>query len=447
MDMTDLWRAVRRFWLLCFATLVATTALGYAFATSSEPNFEATATVAVSPNPTEGASTQLTEFEIPIIVAVATSRDFVSSFSDALSEDAISTRVTIAAGSEGGIVRVTASGGDASSVAEWANAAAASIVTRYAPTDDDPATPPTTADLVSVELVEFAVVPGGSGEPNVLPVMIASVVLGLILAGAVAAVAYKSSVAFDLSEQIRLEVGIPVIGEIPTLRELRSPDSDLRTPIELHSPALIEALQSLRINTELHMNSDTRVLAVTSLERHEGKSTIAAALSIMLASAGREVVAIDTDLRSSSLHLRLGEPFGEGLAQFDELGPEMIVQRTQDPGLSFVPAGISDRHPAQVIAVALPRTIEVVLEYQPDAIVLLDSPSFGPVHDGTRGVPRIVAESSTVIRAADEVLIVIQATTSKLPEIATSVQRLQDEGVTVIGAVINRQRKLRWWRL
>jgi Mrp family chromosome partitioning ATPase len=94
---------------------------------------------------------------------------------------------------------------------------------------------------------------------------------------------------------------------------------------------------------------------------------------------------------------------------------------------------------------ALPKTIEEVRTSRPDAFILLDSPSLGPVLDSGRGAPRRVAETSTVLRNADQVLLVITATSSKLPDIANSVSRLRDEGVVVMGAVINRQRRRVWW--
>lgn len=447
MDMTDLWRATRRFWLLCLVTFAATTALGFVLATSGEPSYEATSTVVVSPSPAEDRAVQFVDFEITKIVAVVTSRDFIVGLYDDASEAAASASVVLEAEPVGGIVRLTASGDDRAAVAEFANAAAVEVVERYTTDARDRNTPPTPVDLVDVVLVESATPPEGPGLPSILPVMIASLVLGVILAGAVAAVAYKSSLAFDLGARIRTEVGIPVLGEIPVSRELRAADVDMRTLVESHPPVLVEAFQSLRINTQIHLDKGARVLAVTSWESNEGKSTVTAALGIMLASVGHDVVLIDADLRAPRLHVRLNEPFGEGLAKFGELGLDTVLQKTQYPRLLFIPAGVPDRHPAQVIAVELPQAVEAVRDQLPDAVILIDSPALGPVGDGGRGASRIVAESAIVTHDADKVLIVVAATTSKLPEIAASVRRLGEDGVSVIGAVINRQRKQRWWQL
>jgi Mrp family chromosome partitioning ATPase len=274
--------------------------------------------------------------------------------------------------------------------------------------------------------------------------MLASVVLGLILAGVVAAVAYKSSAAFDLAEQIRNELRVPVLGEIPSTRELRGANADIGSLLSADLPTLVEAFQSLRINTEVQLAKGSKVLSITSWERGEGKSTVTAALGIMLGAVGHDVVLIDTDLRAPSLHERLQEPFGEGLAEFDELGLIMTLRETKYPNLSFIPAGLPDRHPAQIIAVALHQAIEAVRRQRPNSIILLDTPSLGPVNEGGRKTPRVVAETSTVVRTADEVLLVVSATTNKLFDIAGGVDRLREDGVSVAGAVINRYRKRGW---
>lgn len=447
MDLTDLRRALERFWLLSLLTFLVTVALGFVLATSDGSTYESTATVAVSPNPAEGGSVQGAEFEIPTIVEILSSRDFRETVSDAVPEDAASENVSLDAAREvdTGIITITASGNDPQAVSDWANTAAEQIVDQFAPSDLDPDTPPTTRDLVVVEVVNTAVPDSGTGGRSTAPVMLAAVVLGLILAGAVAAFAYKWSVAFDLAAKIRDELGVPVVGEIPATRALRAPDADLRELLEDGSPALTEAFQALRTNMEVLIDEDSPTLAVTSWRRDEGTSTVTAALGIMMAAVGDEVVMIDTDLRTPTLHDRLQEPFGEGLAEFDELGTEVIVRETADPNLSLVPAGVPTRHPAQILAVALPEAIATIRADRPDAFILLDTPALGPVLDGGRRAPRIVAETATVLREAHNVLLVVRATTAQLPDLATSVQRLREQGVVVVGAVINR-RPGRLWR-
>lgn len=451
MDLTDLRRALRRFWVLSLLTFVATVALGLVLATSGGSTYESTATVAVSPNPAEGGSVQGTEFEIPTIVEILTSRDFRRTVSEAVPEDEASQSVSLDAAREidTGIVTITASGSDPEAVADWANTAAEQIVEQFAPSDLDPDTPPTSRDLVVVEVVDTAVRDSDTGGQNAAPVMLAAVVLGLILAGTVAALAYKWSVAFDLAAKIRHELDVPVLGEIPAVRALRAPDADLRELLDDASPALTEAFQALRTNTEVLIDADSPTLAVTSWHRDEGTSTVTAALGIMMASVGTEVVMIDTDLRTPTLHDRLGEPFSEGLSEFDELGelgPTMLLRETAEPNLALVPAGMPKRHPAQILAVALPQTIEAIRTQRPDAFILLDTPALGPVLDGGRRTPRIVAETATVLREAHHVLLVVRATTAQLPDLANSVQRLREQGVVVVGAVINRQPRRLLWR-
>ena len=78
----------------------------------------------------------------------------------------------------------------------------------------------------------------------------------------------------------------------------------------------------------------------------------------------------------------------------------------------------------------------------PQAIVLLDAPPLGPV---LKGAVQRTAETSTVLGTAGRVLLVTDAAHADVTDLAVAVERLEEDGVAVIGVVVNRRRPLRPW--
>jgi Mrp family chromosome partitioning ATPase len=93
-------------------------------------------------------------------------------------------------------------------------------------------------------------------------------------------------------------------------------------------------------------------------------------------------------------------------------------------------AGIPDRHPADVLAVTLPRVVGALRA--DDRLLLIDAP---PIHG--------VAETPMILSVAGHVVLVVDGTSAKLPQLEQAVRRLQGSGVTIVGVVLNRMRRRR----
>src|SRR5689334_23413071 len=80
------------------------------------------------------------------------------------------------------------------------------------------------------------------------------------------------------------------------------PSAGIITLRDPRSPAA-EAYRALRTNIQFSsLDTDLRTLLVTSAGPNEGKSTTLANLAVVIAEAGKRVLAVDCDLRRSSLH-------------------------------------------------------------------------------------------------------------------------------------------------
>ena len=101
--------------------------------------------------------------------------------------------------------------------------------------------------------------------------------------------------------------GAPVIGTLP--KGLRGKPPLLVGDARRSRNKGAEALDILRANFQFAASGPAGpTLMVTSALENEGKSTVVASLGIALATSGREVIAVETDLRRPNLHRLLGAP-------------------------------------------------------------------------------------------------------------------------------------------
>ena len=444
MDLSDFRLAMRRYWALALAVLVIVLLNGVAASYLPAKTYRASATVAASPNPVvNGSPVQAASFQIPVVVETISSSPFRTRVMEGLAPEVADDPVSLWAEAEPGtgIIRVRASGREPEVVAAWATAAAGAIVEQVnavppAPAEPTvpggPAAPAAPASLVILELVDPASVPSEAVSPRPTILLFGTFVLGCILAVVAAVVAYRFNRALDVVEDIRRRLGVPVIGQVPTIRPLKRGNRSFAEVFSQDSPELVEAFQGLRTSIELlSRDGPLGSIAVASWGAGEGKSSVCAGLALAFSSSGHKVVAIDADLRNPNLHHRLGESFGEGVADAGRVPVENLVWPTRFPNLSLMSAGIPDRHPADVLAVTLPRVVGSLMAE--DRLLLIDAP---PIHG--------VAETPMILSVAGHVVLVVDGTSgSKLPQLEQSVRRLQGSGVTIVGVVLNRMRKSR----
>jgi Mrp family chromosome partitioning ATPase len=221
-----------------------------------------------------------------------------------------------------------------------------------------------------------------------------------------------------------------VLATIPRVRALsKRPLRPLMTSKSI--PELEESFRQLRTAVELTLARERPdVIAVTSLVASEGKTTVTVGLAVALASVGHDVVLLDADLR------RPRGPHGASVCRSAATawpsgpGVRMPVRRSEVEQLGYLTAGNPDRHPADVTALALSRAL--VAYRQPGRLVLLDAP---PI--------RGAAETPLVLDAASHVIVVVDASSSKMPELASVIDDFQARGIRFLGVVVNKAKKHR----
>jgi capsular exopolysaccharide synthesis family protein len=174
------------------------------------------------------------------------------------------------------------------------------------------------------------------------------------------------------------------------------------------------------------VDAPPKVVLVTSAGPREGKSTVCANLSVLLAQSHKNTLIVDCDLRRPNLHRLFGLRNIWGLASV-LLGERGLQEVCNDvlPGLKVTTAGPIPPDPAEVLGSQ--RFADFLAEARESFdYVLIDCP---PV--------QAVADSLILAAQADGVLLVMDAQKTRRMPFAQAIRNLEAVGGTVLGVVVS----------
>lgn len=191
-----------------------------------------------------------------------------------------------------------------------------------------------------------------------------------------------------------------------------------------------EAYKVLRTNLQF-CGQDIQVIAITSCNENEGKTTVALHLARSLAELGKEVLLIDADMRKSVLAGRNSN--AKDVVGLSELLTGMValgeaLYQTQYPTLQLFFAGKYPPNPVELLNgkyfSALIKETRKAYQY-----VIIDTPPLGRVIDAAVVAPNcdgtvLVVGNSTRYRQAQDV-----------------VEQLKKSGSKILGVVRNNTKK------
>ena len=232
-----------------------------------------------------------------------------------------------------------------------------------------------------------------------------------LLAGLVAGAALAlllEQVDEGLTDPIEVEetLGLPLLGVTPRLAN-QEPVAALADP----KSALTEAYASIAANLGFATSHGIpRTLAVTSSRAAEGKSSTSYAVARSIARTGRNVVLIDADMRSPSVHKMLGDKLGEGLSNFlagaDDVG--RLIRPTDVAHFSYVTAGPQPPSTPELLSgdrlrlllERLGRDFDHVVLDLPPVMGLADAPLISAQVEGTLFITAAHSTHKNVARIA-----------------------------------------------
>lgn len=190
---------------------------------------------------------------------------------------------------------------------------------------------------------------------------------------------------------------LPVLGEIPARKEGQGDEQIVVS--ENKNDRITEAFRLLRTNLDF-MNKGAKVLMFTSTMAGEGKTFVSRNLAVILASTGKKVVLVDTDIRKRTQSKLSGANSKKGVSTFlsgkyDDIF-ELIIPAQLHENVDVFPAGSVPPNPAELLmSERLELLMERLKKYY-DYIILDNVPAL------------VVADASIVNRVAEITMYVIR---------------------------------------
>jgi non-specific protein-tyrosine kinase len=225
------------------------------------------------------------------------------------------------------------------------------------------------------------------------------------------------------AEDVLRVVGLPVLALVPI-----DPPPDNR-PIALSRAGdyAVEVYRSLRTSVQfLGLDSETRVIQVTSPGSGDGKTTTAANLAVVFADIGHRVVLVDADLRKPRLHEMFALPSDRGLTTA-LLGDSVqrLVHRVSE-NLDVLPAGPIPPNPSELVG---GRQMQILIKALAAhyGFVIIDSAPILPVSD-----------SVGLASLCGGVLVVAQAGRTSSRQMSDAISLLRRVQTPLLGVVLNK---------
>jgi len=414
MELRDLTAVLWKRKALIIFVMILTAALSVVFALTRPTRYEATSTIALTPNIAEVG-----------FVAPDTLDALVGTYAQTIKSSLLLDRgaeqlgrrlpgsVDTTTEQGTGILRITGNSSTPEGAAETAQAVSLAFL-GYLERNA----------ILKPQIVNPATPPSSPVQPRPPLIITIGIFLGLIGGAMLAYVVDQFRRKVETSGDIAELTSAPVIGRIPEQRRL----SRAGATLVWHDPDLApmhEAFRALRTNVEVLVGRRAAVL-VTSATAGEGKSMMVANLGVALSQVGIDTLIVDADLRRPMQHRIFGADNAAGLATLLE-NPRAPIrfEDTHYPGLSILPSGPVPVDSTEKLHVRFPTVLESLRGKS--SFVLIDSPPVLPVSDA-----RLIAGQ------VDGLLLAVSAGAEKPSALRSTLEKLEFSGASILGVVLNR---------
>jgi succinoglycan biosynthesis transport protein ExoP len=276
----------------------------------------------------------------------------------------------------------------------------------------------------NVSVVDAADVPQKPSSPRILVNVLVALLVGLGL-GLLAAFALEQiDEAIADPAEVEQRLGLPLLGSVPKVDGITPKEALMDRKSELID-AYLAVQTNLAFTTE---HGVPRSFAVTSTRPGEGKSTTALALATTLARAKRNVILVDGDMRSPSIHHLGGVDHDRGLSNF-LAGDDAISTLTFSmDGLDFtaMSAGPIPPNAAELlIGNRLALLIERLLEDY-DHVVIDTPPVMG------------LADAPLIASKVEGVIFAVESHRIRSSLVKTALGRLVSANARIFGGVLTK---------
>jgi len=276
-------------------------------------------------------------------------------------------------------------------------------------------------------VLDYAFIPERHAKPKKSILMVLGTILGLMFGLFYALVrayfAKKITVPSEVEELTRL----PYLGTIPYIKNKKL-YNDLFVTKEPDSIAS-QMMWSLRDRIDsFKTDQKSEVIAITSMVKGEGKTTLAANLAICLGMGDKKTVVLSLDLRLPEIHSKFGIDNSVGLSSVlfgDKKLKDVVYRSNEFKNLYVIPSGPKISNPMQIIN---SNYIDLMLEELRKVYdyIVIDLPPAG-----------VAAESLYMMKKADLVISVLKSKYSEKSFVTYMENIAVKNGIKNLGFVLN----------
>lgn len=286
------------------------------------------------------------------------------------------------------------------------------------------------SQLPDARIISSAAIPTGPSFPRKTLMVVLAFLASSLISVLLAFMREMVDAGYRSATQVEHDLGVPVLAHVPKVGKGTQKRGILLAQVaDQPASAYSEAVRA--IFTKLLLTSPDRTpktLLFVSSEAGEGKTSLASAVAVILARAGRKVLLLDADIRRSPIAEALGSSSGQGL--LDVLTGTATIDGTIMPGSAYgadlMLAGKFDKNYVDYL---VPEKLEPLLRRLEGSydLVVIDAP---PV--------RILMDTQVLASIADATVLVVEWGKTRKEIVRYTTEQLLGAGAHIAGVVFSK---------
>ncbi len=268
-------------------------------------------------------------------------------------------------------------------------------------------------------VLDKATVASGSSA-NHLKNIIIFAFIGAVLIGGYILVVFMFDTSVKKSEDIEKQLGIKTLGTI--FQSNKAKNSFIEENLEM--------FRTLRTNIQfMNETENKKVMLITSAEKEDGKTYVAANLALAFAKLNKKVLIIDTDINSGIQHTIFELDSKAGLSEFlseDKNNILDFVQETKFDNLYLITKGNLNNAPSDLLVSGKMQDMLEILKASFDVIIVDSSNCLTS------------SESLILSKVVDFTLLVAAQNITKFENIEKAKLALENVNEKITGVVLNK---------
>ncbi len=281
----------------------------------------------------------------------------------------------------------------------------------------------------NISIIDKAGVPSRKFKPSLKTNLAFGLLLGLLLGLGIAFLREFIDDSIKDADTLEKLSGLPVLSQLPLIEEVTPKKLALQTALEPRS-SLSESIRSLRTSLRFSTRSGApQSIFITSSAASEGKSTIALNLATAYAQTGNNVLLIDADLRSPSMHRLLELENNSGLTNYlssENARENDISHSCMIKNLKVITSGPIPPDPVELLSGNKMIELLETASKQYDHIIIDGPPILG------------LADALVLSNLAEATIVAVEAGKTRKTPLLDGLKRLERANANILGSVLTK---------